>query len=89
VVHSGSPVLGIERDGGRYVARTPSNVVRARTEVLATNGYTLEKLFPFLRARLMPVLSVSAPLPRFPFAAFRRLGQSIAMRWYGYTDNRR
>jgi gamma-glutamylputrescine oxidase len=65
VVHSGSPVLGIERDGGRYVVRTPSNVVRARTVVVATNGYTLEKLFPFLRARLMPVLSnivVTQPL---------------------------
>jgi gamma-glutamylputrescine oxidase len=65
VVHSGSPVLGIDRDDGRYVVRTPSTVVRARTVVVATNGYTLEKLFPFLRARLMPVLSnivVTQPL---------------------------
>jgi len=65
VVHSASPVLGIERDGGRYLLRSPSSVVRARTVVVATNGYTLEKLFPFLSARLLPVLSnivVTQPL---------------------------
>lgn len=64
-VHSASPALGIERDGGLYLVRTPSGVVRARTVVVATNGYTLEKLFPFLRARLLPVLSnivVTQPL---------------------------
>jgi taurine dehydrogenase large subunit len=32
---------------------------------------------------------VSAPLRRFPFAAFRRLGQAMAMRWYSFTDERR
>jgi gamma-glutamylputrescine oxidase len=67
MVHSASPVLGIERDGGRHLVRTPSGVVRARSVIVATNGYTLEKLFPFLSARLLPVLSnivVTQPLER-------------------------
>jgi gamma-glutamylputrescine oxidase len=56
-VHAASPVLAIARDGGRYRLDTPTGRVGARAVVLATNGYTLEALFPVLRHRLLPVLS--------------------------------
>ncbi len=31
---------------------------------------------------------VAAELPRFPAAAFRRLGQRLMMRWYAFQDSR-
>src|SRR5699024_7562560 len=36
---------------------TPHGVVNAKHVVIATNGYSTEKLHPSLKARLMPVLS--------------------------------
>jgi gamma-glutamylputrescine oxidase len=65
VVHGASPVLAIEREGRSFLLRTPGGSVRARKVVVATNGYTLEALFPPLRNRLLPVLSnivVTQPL---------------------------
>lgn len=56
-VHGASPVLALAREGARYLLHTPSSRVSARAVVLATNGYTLEALFPVLRHRLLPVLS--------------------------------
>ena len=64
-VHAGSPALGIDKRDARHLVSTPQGTVRAREIVIATNGYTLESLFPALRGRLAPVLSnivVTRPL---------------------------
>ncbi len=37
---------------------------------------------------LPPVPPVLSPVPRFPFARFRRLGQRIMVAWYQYKDER-
>lgn len=56
-VHSASPVLGWDRSNGVHRLATPYGTVRARTVVIATNGYTPEHLFPCLRGATLPVLS--------------------------------
>ena len=61
VVHSASPVIAWEKRGTEHRLATPRGEVRAKTVVVATNGYTP----PALRARLFPVLShiiVTRPL---------------------------
>jgi glycine/D-amino acid oxidase-like deaminating enzyme len=57
VVHSASPVTGWRKDGGRHVLATPRGEIRAATVVIATNGYTAERLHRATSARLLPVLS--------------------------------
>ena len=47
----GSPVVGWERDGGWHRLVKPGGVLRARRVVVATNGYTPERLHPFFRER--------------------------------------
>jgi taurine dehydrogenase large subunit len=56
-VHSGSPVLSWDRQGGAHILRTPRSRVTARHVVLATNGYTPEHLHQCVRAATLPVLS--------------------------------
>ncbi|MGZ5116926.1 MAG: NAD(P)/FAD-dependent oxidoreductase [Burkholderiales bacterium] len=56
-VHSGSPVLKWQKNGYAHILRTPSATVRARSVVLATNGYTPEHLHDCVRATTLPVLS--------------------------------
>jgi gamma-glutamylputrescine oxidase len=56
-VHSATPVLAWNKTGGTHVLTTPSSVVRARTVVLATNGYTPEHLHECVRGTTLPVLS--------------------------------
>ena len=43
--------------GAWHVLATPRGTVRARRVVVGTNGYTLESLHPFLRARTLPATS--------------------------------
>lgn len=65
VVHSKSPVTGWERKRGCHELSTPAGIVTAKRVVIATNGYSTEKLHPALKARLIPVLSsivVTRPL---------------------------
>jgi gamma-glutamylputrescine oxidase len=57
MVHGASPVLVWSKNGGAHVLETPYGTVRARTVVIATNGYTPEHLFPCLRNATLPVLS--------------------------------
>ncbi len=64
-IHDASPVTGWTRDGQRHLLRTPGGTVRARQVVIATNGYTGDRLHPWTRGRLLPVLSniiVTRPL---------------------------
>lgn len=57
VVHGASPVIDWRKAGDRHVLVTPGGRVRAKTVVLATNGYTPECLHGVTRGRLLPVLS--------------------------------
>ena len=56
-VHSASPVLSWSKRDGTHELATPHGTVRAKTVVIATNGYSPEHLFPCLRAATLPVLS--------------------------------
>jgi len=56
-IRSTSPVTGWSKDGDRHVLATPGGEVRARHVVIATNGYTSERLHPATSSRLLPVLS--------------------------------
>jgi hypothetical protein len=65
VIHDASPVIGWRRDGHRHLLQTPGGIVRARQVVIATNGYTGDRLHPWTAGRLLPVLSniiVTRPL---------------------------
>ena len=64
-IHAASPVTGWEKRGAEHMLTTPHGTVRARTVVIATNGYTPQHLHPAVRATLLPVLShiiVTRPL---------------------------
>ncbi|MGH6931280.1 MAG: NAD(P)/FAD-dependent oxidoreductase [Dongiaceae bacterium] len=64
-LHNASPVVDWRKDGERHLLRTPGGTVRARQVVIATNGYTNDRLNPWTRGRLLPVLSniiVTRPL---------------------------
>lgn len=56
-VHCGSPVMAWTREGGRHLLKTPRSTVRVRHVVIATNGYSTERLHRALNGRLIPVLS--------------------------------
>ena len=56
-VHSASPVIRWSKNNGTHSLATPYGTVRARTVVIATNGYTPEHLLPCLRGTTLPVLS--------------------------------
>lgn len=65
VLHHGSPVLGWSREGGWHLLATPGGTVRARKVVLATNGYTPDRLHPLFAGRLLPATTniiVTRPL---------------------------
>ena len=53
----GRPVERLERSGDDHVLVTGERTVRAHRVVIATNGYTPERLHRQLTARLMPVIS--------------------------------
>ena len=64
-LHGASPVIGWDRDGARHLLRTPGGTVRAKQVLIATNGYTGDRLNPWTAGRLLPVLSniiVTRPL---------------------------
>jgi len=56
-VHSASAVLDWKKNGATHVLTTAHGSVRARTVVLATNGYTPEHLHGCVRGTTLPVLS--------------------------------
>jgi len=56
-VHERTPVLRWEVAGGHHLLITPGATVRARSVLVATNGYTPETLRPELAGRVLPVLS--------------------------------
>lgn len=67
-----SPVLGISRENGSYVLRTPQGRLRARQVIIATNGYSTDNLPNWLRDRVKPVqaaIIVTRPLREEELAA--------------------
>jgi len=81
-----SPVVRWDKDGAWHRLTTPSGIVRARTVVLATNGYTPEGLHPFFRGRLLPATSaivVTRPLTETEWAEVGMLTTQV------YSDTRR
>lgn len=65
VLHDRSPVVGWRREGRYHFLATPGGTIRARQVIVATNGYTPERLQPWLRGRLLPTTSnivVTRPL---------------------------
>jgi gamma-glutamylputrescine oxidase len=56
-VYSASPVSACAKSGSTHVLTTPHGSVRARTLVIATNGYTPEHLHSCVRGTTLPVLS--------------------------------
>ncbi|MSP01211.1 MAG: FAD-binding oxidoreductase [Acetobacteraceae bacterium] len=65
VVHGGTPVSRLRKNGGRWHLETPSGTVKADKIILATNGYTGD-LWPGLRRSIVPVYSAivaSEPVP--------------------------
>jgi hypothetical protein len=64
-LHDRSRVEAWQRTGGWHLLATPGGTVRARTVIVATNGYTPEALHPFLAGRTLPAASnivVTRPL---------------------------
>lgn len=56
-ISSGSPVTGWRRDGARHRLVTGRGSLSAARVVVATAGYTRDRLHPGLAGRLLPVLS--------------------------------
>ncbi len=56
VIHSETPVLGIQKNGPAFEVRTSRGAVQAGHVLFATNGYT-DQSNPWLRSRLVPVTS--------------------------------
>jgi len=57
VVHNASPVIRWQKDGAKHVLHTPAGRLRADEIIIATNGYTTERLLKPVRACTLPVLS--------------------------------
>ena len=56
-VHTASPVTGWTKQAATHVLATPQGLVHARRVVIATNGYTPERLHDCVRDTTLPVLS--------------------------------
>jgi glycine/D-amino acid oxidase-like deaminating enzyme len=56
-IYSRSPVMAWERAGNQHLLHTPTGTLKAKTVILATNGYTPDRLHPSLKGCLLPALS--------------------------------
>ena len=56
-VHCNSPVEAWQKVDGWHILSTPSGTLRAKTVIVATNGYTPEGLHPGLDGRVLPALT--------------------------------
>jgi glycine/D-amino acid oxidase-like deaminating enzyme len=70
VVHGGSPVTAVRRDGADWALETPGGTVRAERIVLATNGYS-DGIWPGLRRTVVPAFSAIAATEPLPDAVAR------------------
>lgn len=70
-LHGGVRVTSLRAVGDGWEATTPHGTVNARRVLLATNGYTDERLFSWLSRRLVPAISnilVTRPLSQAELA---------------------
>jgi gamma-glutamylputrescine oxidase len=84
-IHPDSPVVRWDKDSGWHALATPAGTVRARRVVVGTNGYTPERLHPFLNGRTMPATSnilVTRPLTAAEWDAVGMRTTAV------YTDTR-
>ncbi|MCW6512682.1 NAD(P)/FAD-dependent oxidoreductase [Lichenifustis flavocetrariae] len=96
-LHEGTPALRMRREGDGIVVETPDGVVRAKTAILATNGYSdrtaaseplRRKIIPF-RSAMIATAPLSANLAgavmptRRVYVETRRM-----MRWFRMVDDR-
>ena len=56
-IHGQSPVEAWQKADGRHILSTPGGTLRAKTVIVATNGYTSEDLHRGLAGRILPALS--------------------------------
>jgi glycine/D-amino acid oxidase-like deaminating enzyme len=56
-VHGDSPVETWQKSDGWHILTTPGGTLRAKTVIVATNGYTPEGLHPGLDGRVLPALT--------------------------------
>lgn len=79
-VHSASPVTHWTKTGAEHVLTTPYGEVRAKSVVIATNGYTPQHLHPAVQATLFPALShiiVTRPLTAEEIRATNFVSQHV------------
>jgi gamma-glutamylputrescine oxidase len=84
-VHDGSPVVAWSREGGWHRLATPGGTVRARRVVMATNGYTPERLHPFFAGRTLAATSNILVTPPLAPAGWEGAGMATTQ---VYTDTR-
>ena len=72
VVHGGTAVAGVAREGERFIVSTARGTVRAHHVVRATNGYT-DTSDRWLRRRLVPVASRMIATEELPADLMARL----------------
>ncbi len=96
-LHEATPALRIRHDGDGVVVETPRGTVRARTVVLATNGYSdrtaasaalRQKIIPFRSAMIATAplsgnLAAAVMPTRRVYVETRRM-----MRWFRMVDDR-
>lgn len=85
-VNDRSPVVGWSREGGWHHLATPAGTVRARTVILATNGYTPEGLHPFFTGRILPATSNIIVTRPIADAKWREVGM-LTTQVYSDTRN--
>lgn len=64
-LHGDSAVIGLHGENGRWQLHCANGVVSARHVLIAANGYSSETLLPWLKGRILPVISnimVTRPL---------------------------
>ena len=72
VLHEGSPVMALEKEGATWRATTPAGSVSAPSVILAVNGHATS--FGLFRRRLMPVFTYASMTRALTDAEVRRLG---------------
>jgi len=85
-LYAASPVIGWRREGSEHVLVTPRGAVRARSVVMATNGYTPEDLHPFFRGRVLPTTSNIVVTRSLTDAEWREIGMLTTQ---VYSDTRK
>jgi gamma-glutamylputrescine oxidase len=85
VLHDRTRVLAWSREGDSHRLATAAGTVRARKVIVATNGYTSERLHPYFTGRLLPTTSNIVVTRLLSEAEWRETGM---LRAQCYSDTR-